>query len=358
MPESLLLGVGLDELDLTLVAAGEAQVVDGDLVDREHRSSRAELGAHVADRRTVGQRHSADSLTVELDELADHTVLAEHVGDREHDVGGGHTGGDLTGELETEDARNEHRDRLAEHRGLRFDAAHTPAEHAEAVDHRRVRVGADERVGVGAGDAVDLAGHDDAGQVLDVDLVDDAHTGRDDLEVVEGGLAPAQELVALTVALVLDVHVALDGVFEAEGVDLHGVVDDKLSRGERVDLRRIAAEVLDGLAHGGEVDDAGHTGEVLHDDACRGELDLGARLSRGVPVGQCVDVVLGDVGAVLGAEQVLQQHLEAERQLLRALNRVQAVDLIGLAADLQGALRAETVNVTHRDSPLPWHTTC
>ena len=31
----------------------------------------------------------------------------------------------------------------------------------------------------------------------------------------------------------------------------------------------IAAEVADGLAHGGEVDDAGHAGEVLHDHAGR-----------------------------------------------------------------------------------------
>ena len=36
----------------------------------------------------------------------------------------------------------------------------------------------------------------------------------------------------------------------------------------------------DGLAHGGEVDDAGHAGEVLHDDARRRELDLGVGLGR------------------------------------------------------------------------------
>ena len=38
--------------------------------------------------------------------------------------------------------------RLAEHRGFGFDAADTPAEHAEAVDHRRMRVDADEAVGI------------------------------------------------------------------------------------------------------------------------------------------------------------------------------------------------------------------
>ncbi len=34
----------------------------------------------------------------------------------------------------------------------------------------------------------------------------------------------------------------------------------------------------------------------------------------GVPAGQGLDVGLGDVGAVLGAEQRLEEHLEAERE--------------------------------------------
>ena len=47
------------------------------------------------------------------------------------------------------DFGDEHGDRLAEHRRLRLDAADAPAENGEAVDHGRVAVGADERVGVG-----------------------------------------------------------------------------------------------------------------------------------------------------------------------------------------------------------------
>jgi hypothetical protein len=40
-------------------------------------------------------------------------------------------------------------DRLAEHGGFRLDAADAPAEHAEAVDHGGVRIGADAGVGIG-----------------------------------------------------------------------------------------------------------------------------------------------------------------------------------------------------------------
>src|SRR5207245_10238664 len=47
---------------------------------------------------------------------------------------------------EPDDLWHEHRERLAEHSRLGFDAADAPAQHPEPVDHRRVRVGADERV--------------------------------------------------------------------------------------------------------------------------------------------------------------------------------------------------------------------
>ncbi|MPN30354.1 hypothetical protein SDC9_177825 [bioreactor metagenome] len=43
--------------------------------------------------------------------------------------------------------------------------------------------------------------------MLDVDLVDDAGARRHHLEVIECGLSPAQELVTLAVALVLEIGV-------------------------------------------------------------------------------------------------------------------------------------------------------
>ena len=122
---------------------------------------------------------------------------------------------------------------------------------------------------------------------------------------------------------------------------------------ERVDPVGVAAELGDGLAHRGEVDDAGHAGEVLHDTAGRGELDLGVRLGGRVPAGQCLDLVAGDVRAVLGAQQVLEQHLQAERAALRALHRVQPGNLVGGAADLEGPAGPEAVRSHGPDEFLP-----
>ena len=203
--------------------------------------------------------------------------------------------------------------------------------------------------------AVDLAGEHDAGQVLDVDLVHDAGAGRDDLEVLEGTLSPPQELVALAVALVLDLDVAAEGLRGAEDIGDDRVVDDQLGGRERVDLGGVAAEVRHRLAHGRQVDDAGHAGEVLHDHARRRELDLLVGVGVGVPAGEGPDVVGGDVGAVLGAQQVLEQHLQGERQALDvqpvAGDGVQPEDLVGLAAHVERALGSEAVLTGHPPSP-------
>jgi len=164
--------------------------------------------------------------------------------------------------------------------------------------------------------------------VLDVDLVHDSGAGRNDLEVVEGALAPAQELVALPVALVLELDVPLEGVRATGDIGDHRVVDDHLGGRQRVDPRRVATQLGDGLAHRGEVDDARHTGEVLHDHARRCELDLGVGLGTRVPAGEGADVARGDVGAVLGPQEVLEEDLEAERQLRAAFHCREPKDVV------------------------------
>ena len=87
-PEALLVGVGLDQRDLLGRPAGQAQVGEGLVVDREERGRGAELGRHVGDRRPVGQRQARQAVAGELDEGADDAVAAQQLGDDEHEVGG------------------------------------------------------------------------------------------------------------------------------------------------------------------------------------------------------------------------------------------------------------------------------
>jgi len=167
--------------------------------------------------------------------------------------------------------------------------------------------------------------------------------GGDDLEVVERALAPTQELVALTVALVLEVDVALERIGLAEDVEDDRVVDDHVGRGERVDLVRVTAEGGHCLAHGRQVDDAGHSGEILHDDAGRGELDFDTRVGGRVPRRNRANMVGGDVGTVLGAKEVLREDLQCVGQLLGAGQGGEAEDLVGVLSDLEGALCTERI---------------
>ena len=216
---------------------------------------------------------------MELDELPDDAVGAEHLGHDQHEVGGGRPGRHLAVETEADDDRHRLVQRLAEQRGLGLDAADAPSEHAEPVDHRRVRVGPDERVG--NEDAVAL-GHD-VGEVLEVDLVDDAGPRRHDPEVGERLLGPPQERVALAVALVLALDVDEERGVRAELVDLHGMVDHEVRGHERVDPGRVAPHLRERVAHRGEVDDARDAGEVLEDDAGGHEWELRLARRRRIP---------------------------------------------------------------------------
>ena len=189
-------------------------------------------------------------------------------------------------------------------------------------------------------------------EVLEVDLVADAGAGRHDAEVVERVLAPAQELVALLVALELEFRVDEERGLDAVLVDLHRVVDDEVDRLQRIDALRVAAERDDGVAHGGEVDDARHAGEILEQHAARAERDLLFDRRRDVPVGQRLDVRRLHERAVFVAQQVLEQDLEREGKAvdvaLGALaQRVQSEDGVGVRPDLQGRAGLEGIGVFH-----------
>ena len=146
-PQALLLGVGLDDLG-ALAAVGGVEIAQRDLVDREEAAGRAVLGRHVGDGGAIGQRQVVEALAVELDELVDHALLAQHLRHGEHQVGRGGAFLQLAGQLEADDVGNDHRLGLAQHRRFGLDAADAPAQHGETVHHGGVAVGADQRVGI------------------------------------------------------------------------------------------------------------------------------------------------------------------------------------------------------------------
>ena len=130
-----------------------------------------------------------------------------------------------------------------------------------------------------------VSGKDHACQVLQVDLVADAHARRHGGEVAERGLAPFQKGVAFPVALELERGVDGIRIRSTEFVHLHRVVNHQLRRLQRIDLLRIAAKLLHGIAHGCQIDNGGHSGKVLHQHPRRHKCDLPRRFGVGLPLG-------------------------------------------------------------------------
>ncbi|KPC57436.1 Uncharacterized protein AC509_4607 [Pseudomonas amygdali pv. morsprunorum] len=309
-PQALSLAIRLDQLDGLVRTTGQTQVVQRHLIDREETTGRAVLRCHVGNGRPVCQWQISQAVAVELDKLADHTFLAQHLGDGQHQIGGGDAFFQFAGQPETDDFRDQHRHWLAKHRRLGFDPTHAPAQHAKAIDHRGVRIGADQGVGERVSAAVFFLGPHSAAQVFEVHLMANAGAGRHYAEVIESALAPTQERVALTVALHLDVDVLAERFGVAKLVDHHRVVDDQVHRGQRVDALRVTTSLGHGSAHGGQIDHCRHTGEVLHQHAGRAVLNFPVRTALGQPVGNSLEVVASDGLVVLPTQQVFQQHFE------------------------------------------------
>ncbi len=177
----------------------------------------------------------------------------------------------------------------------------------------------------------------------------DAGAGRHDAEILEGLLAPFEEAVALLVLLIFALDVLAERARVAEEVDHDRVVDDEIDGHQRVDLRRVAAELFHGVAHGREIDDGRHAGEILHQHARRAEGDLMLLLAAMFCPGRGrLDIGLLHRTAVLVAQQVLEHDLHREGQIGDARKAVllglfqREID-VKILADFQGLAAVEAV---------------
>ena len=148
VPEPLLLGVGLDQREMLVIAPCETQVVDGGAVDRKDRAGRAVFGRHVPDRGPVLDRYGPDPRPERLHEFSNHAVTTKQLGDREDQIGRRRPFGHLAEQPQPDDGRQQHGQWLTEHGRLGLDPPDAPAQHAQPVDHGGMRVGAHKGVAV------------------------------------------------------------------------------------------------------------------------------------------------------------------------------------------------------------------
>ncbi len=299
-PEARSLGVGFHQGDLFVLAAGQAQIVDGLLINREHRGGGAILGRHVRNGGAVAQRQAGGAFTVELQVGAHDFFLAQEFGQGQHDIGGGDARLRAASKFHANDVGQAHPGGAAQHDVLGFQAAHADSDHAQRIHVRGVAVGADQRVGEGHA----VLRVDDGGHTLQVDLVHDPVARRHDFDVAEGLLGPVNEMEAVFVAAVFHGAVLGEGIGVVAAI-FHGqrVVDDQLHRHYRIDLGGIAALVGDGVAQAGQVHQRGLAQDVVTDDPC-GE-------PREVQVAAALDQLLQRVrqhGRIAAAHEVFRQY--------------------------------------------------
>ena len=355
--------VFLDEMDTRRFARGLVEVIDGFRVDGEKAAGRAIFGTHIRDRGAVRQREIVEAGAKELNEFPDHALLAQHLGDRQNQIGGGDALFQFADQFETGDLRQQHGLRLAEHGGFSLDAADAPTENRKAVDHGRVRIGADHRVREGdlnrdslaaRGLMLLLARPNGLREIFRVDLMANASSRRDDREIGERALAPLQECVALAVTGIFEVDVLLERALGTEVIDDHRMVDHQINGDQRIDLFGIAAQRRNAVAHRGEVDDRGNAGEVLHEHARGPESDLLLDLpSIFHPLGHAKDVVSRDGATIFVTQKIFEEHLHRIGKLADPfetvlLCRLQRIIMVRFRANLEGLAAFEAVERGHR----------
>jgi hypothetical protein len=98
------------------------------------------------------------------------------------------------------------------------------------------------------------------------------------------------------------------------------VVNDEIGGNERIDTIRVAAQFLDGVAHGGKVNDRWDASEVLEQDAGRHERVLMCVIaSGGCPAGEGKNVIFANEAGhqISGAQQIFEQDAYSDRQTVK-----------------------------------------
>src|SRR5699024_5960577 len=148
---------------------------------------------------------------------------------------GQHAIAHLACELNADNLRKRNGDGQPNHDGLGFNATHAPTQNAQAVDHGRMAVGTDTAVRIDKGSIVVLAFPDNASDVLEMQLVHEALSGRHHLDAIKTAAAPAQEGESFSVALVFARQVDFCGGRVGPAVYLQGVINDDVDGNLRSD---------------------------------------------------------------------------------------------------------------------------
>ena len=157
-------GILRHQIHLFFGASGTDHIAQRLFIHGEEANRSAILRRHVANGGAVSQAQLGKARSVEFDKFAHHALFAQHLRDRQHQVGGGGAIGQRAGQFKANHLGQQHVNRLPQHDGFGLNTAHTPAQHAQSVNHRGVAIGPHQRIGIGNGRTVVGRAHDALGQ--------------------------------------------------------------------------------------------------------------------------------------------------------------------------------------------------
>ncbi|MND89202.1 hypothetical protein D3C80_812500 [compost metagenome] len=113
-------------------------------------------------------------------------------------------------------------------------------------------------------------------------------------KAAKGLLTPFQKDVALVVTLHLQTHVLFKGVIITKMINRYRVVNNEIDGREWVNFGGVSAQTFDGFAHGSQIHDSRHTGEVLHQYPGRAVGNFTIGMGSVEPPRQRLNVIGGD----------------------------------------------------------------
>src|SRR5690606_36405940 len=127
-------------------------------------------------------------------------------------------------------------------------------------------------------------------QVFEVHLVDNTDAGWHHSKGVKGLLTPFEELVTLAVAGEFASQVHAQCLSGTETIHVDRVIDHQIDGHEGFDDPGVASEIFHRAAHGGEINQKRHSGEILQYNSRhhKGDFFLSGRF--GIPGREGFDV--------------------------------------------------------------------
>ena len=314
VPHALGLRICLNERNLFLIAARKQQIFKRAIVDREQRARAAVFGSHVRDAGALRRRKRSHAIAEAFDELAHHALRTQHLCECERGVHGRYAITQLARQMNAHDLRHERRDGLAERRSFSFDAAHAPGKHANAICRGGMRVGTHNGIEVGELAGVGRLRHNAARKTLDVDLMADTRSRRNNANVLERRLRPLQKAIAFAVALEFHIHVLLKSIGAASRIGNNRMVDHQIERDLRINARGIGAQIARSFAHHGQVNEHRHASEILQQNASRHVFNFAALNALRAGVDNALRIEIAGIGVVDIAQHVFEQNTQRMRQ--------------------------------------------